>query len=352
MVSDDVIGKLREAVAKLKTWPETARIVEQRDAVLARFQPVLSPNHVHAITAEEFCSFLAFENNCHWTGLQRWGSRLCDDVNRLRKALAMLLDESHPVADRLNKLSEMRFGMNKAIATPILLIAQPDRYGVWNKVSEGAMTNLAIWPQFGRGESFGGKYVKINEKLRDLRDELRTDFWTLDAVWWYLEREDSGEWAADAAATESGPTSVENDQRFRLERYLHEFLRDNWNQTELGREWALHSEPGDEEAGYEYPTAIGRIDILARHRKEPHWLVVELKRDQTSDQTLGQLLRYKGWVEQHLAKDGDQVHGLIICRQADNALRYALSTVQNVSLRLYDVQFHLKTPEPTWREKG
>jgi len=146
--------------------------------------------------------------------------------------------------------------------------------------------------------------------------------------------------------------STECEQRFGLERHLHEFLRDNWNHVELGRDWVLYQEPGDEEAGYEYPCDVGRIDLLAKHRNEPRWLVVELKRNQTSDQTVGQLLRYIGWVKRHLAKDGEQVHGMIICREADNALRYALSTLQNVELRRYRVEFHLSEPETLMTTSG
>ena len=43
---------------------------------------------------------------------------------------------------------------------------------------------------------------------------------------------------------------------------------------------------------------------------------------------------------------------MIICREADNALQYALSTVQNVKLRLYEVKFHLKEPEPMLGSKS
>lgn len=156
---------------------------------------------------------------------------------------------------------------------------------------------------------------------------------------------EAGELQGEGTGLTPDGISAENEQRFGLERHLHEFLRDNWNKIELSREWALYKEPGDDEAGYEYPCDVGRIDLLAKHRKKPRWLVVELKRNQTSDQTVGQLLRYIGWVKQHLAEDGDEVHGLIICREADNALHYALTTVQNVELRLYEVEFHLKRPE-------
>lgn len=352
-VSADVIGKLREAVAGLKNTPIYKEIVEPRDAVLARFQPVFSPEHVAEITADEFRSFLLLENNHHWSGLHRQGTRMCADMDKLREALAILCDETQSVADRLDQGPEMVPGMGKNVASAILLVTHPDRYGVWNNRSEANMKRLGIWPNFDRGESFGSRYVKVNQVLLQLRDALQIDLWTLDALWWYLDQKETG----DLPPVETGETttigmSTESEQRFGLERHLHEFLRDNWNHVELGRDWVLYQEPGDEEAGYEYPCDVGRIDLLAKHRNEPRWLVVELKRNQTSDQTVGQLLRYIGWVKRHLAEDGDQVHGMIICRDADNALRYALSTLQNVELRRYQVEFHLGEPETLMATNG
>ncbi len=95
---------------------------------------------------------------------------------------------------------------------------------------------------------------------------------------------------------------------FSLERHLHEFLRDNWSHTSLGREWQLYDEEGKEaEAGYQYPCGVGYIDLLAEHKDKPEWLVVELKRGQTSDSTVGQVLRYMGWVETYLAEPGETV---------------------------------------------
>jgi len=232
------------------------------------------------------------------------------------------------------------------VASAILLVARPDRYGVWNNRSEVSMKRLAIWPDFDRGESFGRRYVKVNQILLHLRDVLQTDLWTLDGLWWYLDEKESGNLpSAEGSEAASFAASSENEQRFGLERHLHQFLRDNWDRLELAREWSLYQEPGDEEAGYEYPTDVGRIDLLAKHKDQPRWLVVELKRDQTSDQTVGQLLRYVGWVKRHLAKAGDEVQGMIICGDADDALRYALSTIPNVELRRYRVDFHLTKPE-------
>jgi hypothetical protein len=289
-------------------------IVEPRDSVLARCQSVFSPENVTVITEEEFRSFLLSENNRHWSGLHRLGSKMCADMERLHEALAILVDEDRPVADRLDKAT----GMSKNIATAILLIRYPDKYGVWNNCSESHMKNLDIWPVFDRKESFGSRYVKVNQIMLQLCNMLQIDLWTLDALWWYLDQK------TEIVDPSTASALVRSEQRFGIERHLHEFLRDNWNRLELGQEWNIYQEPGDEEAGYEYPCDIGRIDLLAKHKSEPRWLVVELKRDQTSDQTVGQLLRYIGWVKHHLAADDEVVHGLIICHKADDSLRLCI----------------------------
>ena len=345
-VSADVIGKLREAVIGLKGTHIQKEIVEPRDAVLARYQPVFSHEHVSEISMDEFRSFLLLENNHHWSGLHRQGPRMCADENKLRNALEILVDETRSVADRLDEAIGMVSGMGKNVASAILLITQPDRYGVWNNRSEANMKKLGIWPHFDRDEQFGSRYVKVNQILLQLRDALQVDLWTLDALWWHLDqRELDNQPTGETGETVGTSASTEPEQHFGLERHLHEFLRDNWDHVELGRDWALYQEPGDEEAGYEYPCDVGRIDLLAKHRSKPRWLIVELKRNQTSDQTVGQLLRYIGWVKRHLAEDGEQVEGMIICREADNALHYALSTLESVQLRRYQVEFHLGEPE-------
>lgn len=52
--------------------------------------------------------------------------------------------------------------------------------------------------------------------------------------------------------------------------------------------------------------------------------MIEPKRNQSSDQTLGQALRYIGGVREHLANPEDEVEGLIIAHEANERLHYAL----------------------------
>jgi len=337
-----IIGKLREALAGLTKTKTYREIVEPKDEVFARFQPVFSPQHIPQITGDEFKSFLLVDNNRHWTGLHRQGNRICSDMPRLREALSILVDESRPVDERLDLVTEAVSGVGKNIATAILIVMKPDKYGVWNNRSEANMKRLGIWPDFKRGEPFGRRYVQVNQILLQLRDALDTDLWTLDSLWWYLDITEGDDTEIEP---DSPPTSDEKGQRFGLERHLHEFMRDNWDRLVIGNEWEIYREAGDDEAGYEYPCDVGRIDLLARHRKRPDWLVIELKRNRTSDQTVGQLLRYIGWVTQHLADESEKVHGMIICREADDGLRYALSTLPDIELWCYEVEFRLKKPD-------
>ena len=60
--------------------------------------------------------------------------------------------------------------------------------------------------------------------------------------------------------------------------------------------------------------------------------MIELKRNQSSDETVGQILRYMGWVKQNLE---GEIQGLIISATVDQPLRYALSCVPNVSVKVY-----------------
>lgn len=343
----EAIGKLRGLLAIQKKNPEWYRQhIEAGDEVIARYNPIFNPNHVLNISEEEFRGYLNFKNNRHWHGLHRQGPKMCKNMPKLRKALSVILDENKQLEERLNEATNMVMGMGNAITTAILLIAYPERYGVWNSTSEAGMKILGIWPEFDRGESFGSRYKKVNEILLRLKDELtkseqQFDLWTLDYLWWVMPEDSEG--------IEQSPTFDEdesNDYRFGLEKYLHEFLRDNWDRVELSKEWEIYKEPGNDEAGYKYRCSVGVIDLLAKHKKKPKWLVIELKRGQTSDQTVGQVLRYMGWVRKELAeKNNEEVDGLIIAYDYDDGLKFALREVDRVSLKSYKVDFRLHEPE-------
>ena len=126
----------------------------------------------------------------------------------------------------------------------------------------------------------------------------------------------------------SDQTSSEADA-FDSEEDLQKYLAQHWDATSLGKDWKLYGN------GHVNTGEIGIIDLLAQHRNRPSWLVVELKVHKTSDEVLGQVLRYMGWVKQHLAGENDTVEGLIVALGTDPQTWYGLKCLSDVRMICY-----------------
>jgi hypothetical protein len=81
-------------------------------------------------------------------------------------------------------------------------------------------------------------------------------------------------------------------------------------------------------------TDAGRLDLLCKDR-DGLYVVVELKRSQGTDQVVGQILRYMGWVHEHYRTD--KVRGIIIVGKKDQALSYAIKAVTNVQVKEFKI---------------
>lgn len=350
-ITSEALGRLRAAKATATKNSQIRESMAARDEVLARYTPQFQPDAIGDIPEETLRSFLYFENNRHWSGLNRQVNRVCADMRTTRTALAALVDESRPLESRIEPAAAIK-GMGKGIITAILHVAYPDRYGVWNNTAEAGLVEVGLMPDFERGAGFGERYAAINEVLRQLATALDVDLWTLDLLWWNLHLDSPREAEGGDAQAEppSGPLLPGASRSFALERHLHDYLFDSWDSLPLASEWEIFSRPGEPDAGYEFATPIGRIDLLAHHRRERRWLVIELKRQGSSDQVVGQVLRYIGWIRAHHAEPGETVDGLIIAHDGDDKLHYAVSAVPNLAFKTYEVEFRLKdvsTPPKT-----
>lgn len=162
-------------------------IAKQRDEVVNRFGPMFRDPAL--LTKQDYHDFLSLNHNHHWTGLVRSGRRAADDMDNLRVAISILVDESAPLSERFDTADSMLHGVGQATLSPMLLLAYPDRYGVWNGTSESEMRDRAIWPSFPRGSSRGKKYETINSVLIKLSEDLGVDLWTLDTLWWASKKD-------------------------------------------------------------------------------------------------------------------------------------------------------------------
>jgi restriction system protein len=121
---------------------------------------------------------------------------------------------------------------------------------------------------------------------------------------------------------------------------LEDFIVSNFETIFKGELRIYEDAEGND--GQQYATDIGPIDILAVEPKSKAFVVIELKKGRSSDQMVGQILRYMGWVNEALCTEGQGVNGLIICCDPDPKLSYALAMTNNTGVRYYTVSFKLR----------
>ena len=134
--------------------------------------------------------------------------------------------------------------------------------------------------------------------------------------------------------------TVEDPSTFALEKHLEDFLVQNWSQTLLGKDYDVYQEDG-ELVGRQFPTDTGAIDVLAISKDKKTLLVVELKKGRASDNVVGQIQRYMGFVKEELAEPNQKVQGVIIALEDDIRIKRALSVANNIDFYKYQVSFKL-----------
>lgn len=134
--------------------------------------------------------------------------------------------------------------------------------------------------------------------------------------------------------------SIEDVGTFAMEKHLEYFLVQNWDQTELGKQYDIYEEEG-ELIGQQYPSDTGPLDILAISKDRKTLLVVELKKGRASDVVVGQIMRYMGYVKDELAEPRQTVRGVIIALEDDQKLKRALSMAPYIDFFRYAISFRL-----------
>lgn len=129
---------------------------------------------------------------------------------------------------------------------------------------------------------------------------------------------------------------------------LEEFIYRNWPNINWGSQLELHTTA--KHSGRYFPAGPWHIDFLARDANTNELVVVHLKRGETSDSTVGQILRHISWIRENVAEKGQDVTGIIVARQTDAALDYAVKNLPFVEVVTYTVDFQL-TLHPTKASK-
>lgn len=153
---------------------------------------------------------------------------------------------------------------------------------------------------------------------------------------------------AKKRAFETSRGNLRKGNLVEFEDSLQSYISKNWEELPFGEDWRIYHRTHFSKGKYN-TREIGEIDLLAKHKTMSKWLIIELKKDQSSDATVGQLLRYMGWVKVNLAEENETVEGLIIAGTEDARIQYALKCLKNVSLKVYQLkngELTLNNPMP------
>lgn len=162
---------------------------------------------------------------------------------------------------------------------------------------------------------------------------------SLKLYWKPKEDDESADFETESSPLEA-KQEISDKSVFTKEDELENFLIKNWEKTELGKDYELIEEDG-EMVSQQYRTSIGQVDILVRDKKTKQYVVIELKKGQSSDNAIGQLARYMGWID--LNKPSDKpVKGIIIASSYDENVFYALKKIKDAIAYCYEINFELK----------
>jgi hypothetical protein len=137
------------------------------------------------LTEEEFKSFLLFKNNKHWTGINRQPN-IYANMKKLRATLKALLDETRPIQDRLDEITDKNSsfyikGLGRAVLTPILLCVYPDRYAVYNSISEEGLHRLGL-NSAQKTDTLGKRYLAINDACHFIAKQINQPLFLVDTM--------------------------------------------------------------------------------------------------------------------------------------------------------------------------
>lgn len=181
-ISPDQIAKFREAT------PNVMQLRLQEIEVTGYWSVIFSPKGVASLTKQDMTGFMSFAQNKRWREISK--ENITADMEALRRALLVLVDETRPVAERMNELEPGRGALavphfGKAKQTPVLLVSHPKQYGVWNDYSERALRGMGLFPESAEGGRLGDQYAAVNAVLLELATTYRVSLWWLDVI---LER--------------------------------------------------------------------------------------------------------------------------------------------------------------------
>jgi hypothetical protein len=221
--------------------------VKAQKAAVDNYGSYFAPANLGNITQDGFKDFLQFKNNKHWSGIHRQ-PEIYADMERLRDCLKILLDESKPIESRLDRIipkNDPPFikGLSRAVLTPILMCVYPDKYAVYNRISDAGLEMLGRNP-INASDSFAKRYTALNKACHEISAEIQQPLYLIDSMFSLMVHGvespldgpaagPSGHVIVSKPAPKKSKTKTAEDMRSAVQKWMAEVLEQH--QFEIAR---------------------------------------------------------------------------------------------------------------------
>lgn len=167
-------------------WKADPIKAEEELEVISKYGQTFNPTNIGRLIADDFKSFLNFRNNKHWTGLERAGPEITQNMDKFKKTLHLLLDETIPINERIRRIRDKKSpeyhkGLGTAYYTPILLVVYPTKYPVINKIVKEALDKTGIYPDYDSKPEWIA-YPEVYPKIKNMAIKNNLSLWQMDWV--------------------------------------------------------------------------------------------------------------------------------------------------------------------------
>ena len=89
-----------------REWKADPIKAHEEVEVISKYGEMFNPKNIDNLTADNFKSFLNYRNNKHWTGLERVGPEITQNMDKFKETLHLLLDETIPINERIRRIRD------------------------------------------------------------------------------------------------------------------------------------------------------------------------------------------------------------------------------------------------------
>lgn len=353
IINEEAIEQL---ISRLDSFVWTEKDSKERETLRQQFRTTYNKDRIDKLTKEDYFAGLGRKQGCMAYDLE-WGTRILGSIkggskykygyetdfskikSLIQKVTSIDNKNAYQAGGTFSKdLSQIArlskdingFKTGRTVIPKLLSIYYPDTFlPIFNDqdhflsklLSNGLdteNTGLDLYLEYNF------KLLQVKDKLEEITSRTFENFEFARLLYHTFPKEQAEEENEIQTVTEK----IE-EQKFEALEVQHYQSLLHRNFSRLFPKLKYFDEEGQIPKNGQYDTqTVGIMDILAVDEKG-NFVVIEIKR-QATDKTIGQILRYMGWTQEELCKDGQKVTGLIVAERKDIQLEFALKVIPTV----------------------